>query len=335
MNCSIYYCAINSKAKEVDVDYREMFIHLKNKRRLLFYTTSLTVYHKNTMVYYIYKQKEQKYVFFLGLKGVIDNSIIKDIFVFFEELQSVFNLPFRNNDYLFENLKLESAIVDYGFLNSWAIHKLTEHNFVKCSFPSYTAIENSSDKKSFDNIAKYNLVSKDIVEAIKGCSLVYVYNNSECKKIKWNNWVWDRDDIFNKINIGTSIAICLSFIGVFIYEEIEFHWGYIFTLIAVAFWGYCLGFVINLIFFGINCIISLTIYILKKLRYTKNFVSKSCVSYNYATDWFRENMGEELCIEEVYQYLGDCYFKGEGIIKDDKQAKYWWNEAKNKVIKYK
>lgn len=150
MNCSIYYCALNSKTNNIDDEYREIFTLLKNKKRLLFYTTSLTVYHKDTMVYYIYKQEKQKYVFFLDFNGVIDYNI-KDIFSFFEELQSIFNLPFHNNEgvnYL-KNLKLVSTIVDYGFLNSWAIHKLREHNFVKCSFPSYTAIENSSAEKSF------------------------------------------------------------------------------------------------------------------------------------------------------------------------------------------
>lgn len=318
MNCSIYYCALNSKTKNIDAEYREIFTLLKNKKRLLFYTTSLTVYHKDTMVYYIYKQEKQKYVFFLGLNGVIDCSI-KDIFSFFEELQSIFNLPFHNNkgvNYL-KNLKLVSAIVDYGFLNSWAIHKLREHNFVKCSFPSYTAIENSSAEKSFDNIAKYKLISKDFVEAIKTCSLVYVYIFSEDKK-KWNDWVckWDKET--------NAISLIISIIGII--AICFFIASYIAIIIVLIYPLFCLVYII--VACGISYIISLTIYILKKIRYTKNFVSKYCVSYNYATDWFRENMGEALCIEEVQQYLGDCYFKGEGVTKDYKQAEYWWNEAK-------
>lgn len=38
---------------------------------------------------------------------------------------------------------------------------------------------------------------------------------------------------------------------------------------------------------------------------------------------------------EAQYNLGVYYFKGEGITKNDKQAKYWWNEAKKQGHKNK
>lgn len=323
MNCSIYFCAINSKAKEVDADYREMFIHLKNKRRLLFYTTSLTVYHKNTMVYYIYKQEKQKYVFFLGFNGVIDTDINK-IFSFFEELQKVFNIHAKKGTLPEEKF----FAIQQELLNDWAIHKITNHTFTECYSPTYTSIENSPSETSFDDIAKDKLVSRDIVEAIKQYSLVYVYISE--LKFNWYDWVFDWDDIFSVACIAgicIIIVILLVFIGALIYQT-GWSWGYIFLIgglasfyIVFGYIGCIIGVAIGGVFYGLNYIASAVIYILNKLLYTKNFIDSK---YYNNINLIYKNLHN---IKEAQYNLGMCYLNGEGVTKDKEQAVYWYTKA--------